>query len=106
MFLGIGQAKVSKTLPDPISWVVLGAHHLTLLVCFMYSLSIAQALLDQIYVPLRGGYPAGGLLLERVQDVQDALKTHRVKFCRSKCHNIRSTNVRFRRILLQKSKIE
>jgi hypothetical protein len=44
----------------------------------MDDLGIAQALSDQVHVPLRRGYSAGRLLLERVQDVQDALKTHRV----------------------------
>jgi hypothetical protein len=29
-------------------------------------------------VSLRGSYPAGGFFLERVQDVQDALETHRL----------------------------
>jgi hypothetical protein len=41
-------------------------------------LGVAQALLDQVYVPLRSCYSAWRLFLERVQDVQDALKTHRV----------------------------
>jgi hypothetical protein len=38
-------------------------------------LSFAQALPDQINVSLRGSNPARGFLLERVEDVQDALKT-------------------------------
>lgn len=44
----------------------------------MNGFGVAQALAYQVHVPLRGGFPARGFFLERVQDVQDALKTHRV----------------------------
>jgi hypothetical protein len=37
-------------------------------------LGVAQALPDEVNVPLRSGYSASGLLLKRMQDIQDALK--------------------------------
>jgi hypothetical protein len=40
----------------------------------MDDLGVARALPEQVHVPLRSGYSAGGFLLERVQDVQDTLK--------------------------------
>ena len=44
----------------------------------MNGFGVAQALAYQVHVPLRGSYPAGGFFLKSVQDIQDALETHRV----------------------------
>lgn len=44
----------------------------------MNGFGVAQPLAYQVHVPLRGGFPAGGFFLERVQDVKDALEAHRV----------------------------
>ncbi len=44
----------------------------------MNDLGLAQALLDQVEMRLRGGNPLGGFFLERVKDIQHALETNRV----------------------------
>jgi hypothetical protein len=46
--------------------------------CLVDDLGLAQALPEQVQVPLRGGDPFGRFLLERVEDVQDALEADRV----------------------------
>ena len=44
----------------------------------MNDLGLAQALLDQVEMQLRGGNPLGGFFLERVKHVQHALEADRV----------------------------